>query len=247
MAEAARTNRPPKLLPPFFTSDGHRLRPAVNPPPFPFPRKIPAAPRVSLPVIDCASVSAPRDPDLDLLRLCLDGDAAALGRFSFRFLRDLRPVVRNAFLRSIGAAPEPDVDNALQEIFLRLLEDSCRRLRTFEGRCPLALWLRSVAVRHVLTHVRDEKLRGRWGGGPVDELPLAAPEEEPADPEEARRLRELVDALPPLPRAALKMFYFDGLDYRRISEALGVPVQTLGSVLTRARETLRRQLRCRDE
>jgi RNA polymerase sigma-70 factor (ECF subfamily) len=198
-------------------------------------------------VIDCPPVDASPDSDLELLRRCLRGDAAALARFSDRFLRELRPVVRTTFVRSIGSAPEADVDNALQELFARLFEDSYRRLRSFQGRCPLALWLRSVAVRHVLTHVRDEKLRGRWGGGSVDELPLAAPEESPADADEARRLRALIDELPALPRTALKMFYFDGLSYRTIAEALGVRVQTLGSILTRARETLRERLRCRDE
>jgi RNA polymerase sigma-70 factor (ECF subfamily) len=206
-------------------------------------------PRVFPGVIDCAIVAdAPGvDDDLALVRDCLGGAPRAWDTFARTFRPFLEPVVRAVFLRSLGSAPEADVDNALQDLFTRLLEDSQRRLRSFQGRCPFRLWLRSVAVRHVLTHVRDEKLRGRWGGGSIDDLPLAAPEEAPEDRDEARRLRRLLDELPPLPRTALKMFYFDGLPYRRIASLLGVRVQTLGSILTRARETLRDRLRCRDE
>jgi RNA polymerase sigma-70 factor (ECF subfamily) len=60
--------------------------------------------------------------------------------------------------------------------------------------------------------------------------------------EEVRRLDALLDSLGPLQRTVLKMFYYDGLSYRQISQTLGIPVQTLGSLITRARGRLREML-----
>jgi DNA-directed RNA polymerase specialized sigma24 family protein len=43
------------------------------------------------------------------------------------------------------------------------------------------------------------------------------------------------------------MFYYDGLSYRQISLALGIPVQTLGSLITRARDRIREMLQAPKE
>lgn len=196
-------------------------------------------------MLDSFAVTEAESPAQDeLLVRCLAGQSEAWDHFVRRHHPDIEGAIRFTFLRVLGAVPEADVENAVQDVFARLYEDDARRLRSFEGRCPLRLWLRSVAVRHALNMLRGERLKGR----PLDDRPIAAPEPEPSDrPAALDRLREELDRLPPLPRAALKMFYLDGLSYRHISAALGIPIQTLGSVLTRARERLRQSLRIDDD
>jgi RNA polymerase sigma-70 factor, ECF subfamily len=180
------------------------------------------------------------DDDLLLLRRCLQADPGGWDQFVRRFNPSLEGVIRLTFLRTLSFIPESDVENVVQDLYLRLYENSFRRLRSFQSRCPLRLWLRSLAVRHTLNHLRSESLRGRWKSPSFDDLPLEAPPlEDPDRREEAARLSLLLDDLPPLSRAALKMFYFDGLAYRVIAAALGVPVQTLGSIISRARDRLR--------
>ena len=60
--------------------------------------------------------------------------------------------------------------------------------------------------------------------------------------ESDRMTREAVLELPEKHRAALVMFYFNGLSIREISLALGRPENTVKSDLRAAREALRRKL-----
>ncbi len=183
----------------------------------------------------------------ELFARCLRGEPSAWEEFVLRFHPALEGAVRFTFLRCIYSAPEADIETVVQDLYARLYEDDCRRLRTWEGRCPLAAWLKSLAVRHTLNTVRDEKRRGRYGGGSLDDLPLrpAAETEERVsleDRDQVARLDVLIDQLGPLQRTTLKMFYYDGLAYREIARALGISIQTVGSLISRARDRLRAML-----
>jgi RNA polymerase sigma-70 factor (ECF subfamily) len=182
-----------------------------------------------------------------LLQRCLEGESSAWEEF----LRTYRPVleraVRFTFLRCVYRIPHADVENVVQELLARLYEKDCRRLRTFQGRCPFAAWLKSMAVRMTLNTIRDEKRRGRFGGGEIEDLALQPAAEEgespaPEEREEIKRLDVVLDSLGAVQRTVLKMFYYDGLSYRQISAAMGIPVQTLGSLITRGRARLRELL-----
>jgi RNA polymerase sigma-70 factor (ECF subfamily) len=188
-----------------------------------------------------------QDEDLALLQRCLNGESPAWEEFLARYRPLLERAVRFTFFRSIYRIPHADVENVVQDLLARLIERGGRRLRSFEGRCSFGAWLKSLAVRHTLNSIRDEKRRGRYGGGETEDLallpsagegPLSSPEER----EELRRLDAVLDSLSPLQRTVLKMFYYDGLSYRQISQTLGIPVQTLGSLITRARDRIREML-----
>jgi RNA polymerase sigma-70 factor (ECF subfamily) len=180
----------------------------------------------------------------ELLQRCLDGNSSAWEEFLERYRPLLERSVRFTFLRCVYRIPHADVENVVQDLLARLYEKNCRRLRTYQGRCPLAAWLKSLAVRITLNAIRDEKLRGRFGGGDFEDLglqaaPDAAEQSAPEEREEIRRLDAVLDSLGPLQKTVIKMFYYDGLSYRQISASLGIPVQTLGSIITRARARLK--------
>jgi RNA polymerase sigma-70 factor (ECF subfamily) len=197
-----------------------------------------------VPPFDPASAAEERE----LLRRCLERRPEAWDEFIRRYHALLEGAIRFTFVRCVFSVPEHDVANVVQDLYTRLYEDDFRRLRSFQSRCPLGAWLKSLAVRHALNTIRDEKLRGRFGGGAVDEIPLqiedpreagVAPEER----EEISRLGILLDRLGPLQRTALRMFYFDGLPYRQIATALGITTQTVGSLISRGRDRLRELLK----
>src|SRR5687767_2154605 len=172
-----------------------------------------------------------------LLQRCLDGESSAWEEFLRRYRPLLERAVRFTFLRCVYRIPHADVENVVQDLLARLYEQDCRRLRTYQGRCPFAAWLKSLAVRITLNTIRDERLRGRFGGGDIEDLGLkAAPDAgeipPPEEREEIRRLDAVLDSLGPLQKTVIKMFYYDGLSYRQISASLGIPVQTLGSMIT---------------
>jgi len=186
----------------------------------------------------------PDQSEPELLHRCLDGDSSAWEEFLERYRSLLERTVRYTFLRCVYRIPHADVENVVQDLLARLYEKDCRRLRTYQGRCPFAAWLKSLAVRITLNSIRDEKLRGRFGGGELEDLglqaaPDAAEQSAPEEREEIRRLDAVLDSLGPLQKTVLKMFYYDGLSYRQISASLKIPVQTLGSMITRARARLK--------
>jgi RNA polymerase sigma-70 factor (ECF subfamily) len=192
--------------------------------------------------LDEAALAAERR----LVARCLERDADAWEDFVRLQHPALEGAVRFTFLRCLSAVPEADVANVVQDLYARLYENEFRRLRSWEGRCPLGLWLKSLAVRHTLNTLRDERRRGRFGGPRLDELPLepAAPSpDETVDREEIARVTRLLDRLSPLQRSAVRMFYEDGLSYRQIAAALAISVQTVGSLVSRGRDRLRELLK----
>ena len=193
-----------------------------------------------MPSLDPSSGAEERD----LLDRCLQRRPEAWDELIRRYHPVIEGAVRFTFLRCVFAVPEHDVANVVQDLYARLYEDDFRRLRSFQGRCPLGAWLKSLAVRHALNTVRDEKLRGRFGGGSLDELPLQVEDPREAvapaeDREEIERIGILLDQIGPLQRTAIKMFYFDGLAYRQIATALGITTQTVDSLISRGRDRLR--------
>ncbi len=184
------------------------------------------------------------DEERELLQRCLERRPEAWDELFRRYHSVIEGAVRFTFLRSLFSVPEHDVANVVQDLYMRLYEDDFRRLRSFQARCPLGAWLKSLAIRHALNTIRDEKIRGRFGGGSLDELPLQIedPRESavpPEEREEIERLGILLGQIGPLQRTAIRMFYFDGLPYRQIATALGITTQTVGSLISRGRDRLR--------
>jgi len=182
--------------------------------------------------------------DQTLLDKCIGGEASAWEEFIRRYRRNIEDAVRHTLHRCLGRVPSHDLENVMQDVYARLYEHGCRRLRSFNGQCPVALWLKTLAIRIALNYVTSEKRRGRFGGGALDGTPVYAPPgtgdlSHAIQREELSRIPGLLDHLDAVERTAIQFFYFDGLTYRQMSSLLGIPVQTLGSILTRARAKLR--------
>jgi RNA polymerase sigma-70 factor (ECF subfamily) len=73
----------------------------------------------------------------------------------------------------------------------------------------------------------------------LDKFPEELPQPEEFDPE---RLQAAIDDLPDKFRLVVLMFYYEGLSYKEIAEALHVPMGTVMSQLSRAKGHLRRRL-----
>jgi len=126
-------------------------------------------------------------------------------------------------------------DDAVQEACLR----AWRLRRRFERGTNLKAWLLAILANVVRETRRAER---RWR--PLDEEgaeSLAAPPEVDArDPLALERIREAFSRLPPEQRVVLQLAEVEGLRYREIAEALGLPMGTVMSRLSRARSALRR-------
>lgn len=139
---------------------------------------------------------------------------------------------------------EVDAEDAAQEIFLRVFEQAGK----FDGRSRFSTWLYRLAVRHCLNRIeqrnRKEALEHRAAehARAVRVQSAPSPLESVVNQEEGKLLDSLLESLPGKYRSCLVLREVEGLSYAEIGEILEVPVGTVMSRLSRAREQLRGKL-----
>ena len=181
--------------------------------------------------------------DRDLLRRCLNKEPGAWNDFVDRYLSLIYHVINyTAYLRSVRLGPE-DVEDIAAEILLQLVEDNFKILRQFRGESSLATYLTVVARRLCVRElVRRKKRQEALARGDVV-VPPDETEGDPAAQKGLERLEEveyLLKHLKGREREIVRLYYLEGRTYEEISIETNVPVNTIGVVLTRAREKLRR-------
>jgi RNA polymerase sigma-70 factor (ECF subfamily) len=178
-----------------------------------------------------------------LIQRCAAGDEMA---FAALVAEHQRMVVQLA-VNLLG-----DRDEALdlsQEVFLRVF----RTIARFRGQSTLRTWIYRIAVNQARNRHRFWRRRHR-----ADQVSLdvhvathgefrsgaeAGPDRVFAQKELAAKLQSALDGLPFDQRTAIVLREIDGLSYDEIAYSLGVAVGTVKSRLTRARQTLRLELR----
>jgi RNA polymerase sigma-70 factor (ECF subfamily) len=133
-----------------------------------------------------------------------------------------------------------DAEDAVQEASLRAF----RSFRTFTGGNGRAWFLR--IVRNTCYGWRDQGFRAPTD--PFDEeqhsgtLPAADPETLLLQADDARLIERALSGLPDRVRRMLVLRELEGLSYREVAEILGIPIGTVMSGLSRARQSFRSAL-----
>jgi RNA polymerase sigma-70 factor (ECF subfamily) len=121
-----------------------------------------------------------------------------------------------------------EAEELVQDAFIRAIQ----RTDFFQTVKEPSAWLRTVVVRSAVSRLRRrrvwERLRLRL---PVSEGRLPDPD-----------LHAAITMLPAKQRAAIILLYFFGASYPEIADTLRVSDKSVGQMLTRAREALRREL-----
>lgn len=178
--------------------------------------------------------------DRDLLARCLERKPKAWEAFVDRFMGLVVHVVNHtAQARSIRLSPQ-DREDLCAEVFLALLENDFASLRHFRGLSSLATYLtvvaRRVVVRELLKRKTAAKLTQPIGANDVS-AEAQAVEQRITDRDEVERLLEELSGHE---ADAVRLFHLEGKSYQEISAALGVPENSVGPLLSRAREKMRR-------
>jgi RNA polymerase sigma-70 factor (ECF subfamily) len=180
--------------------------------------------------------------DRDLLRRCLNRESGSWNDFVDRFLSLIYHVIGyTAHLRSVRLAPE-DVEDIAAEVLLRIVANDFKVLREFRGHASLATYLTVVARRLAVKElVRRQQVKDQIRRG-ESRLPEVEPDDAPAAQKGMERLEEVERLLRKLAgreREIVRLYYLEGRTYEEISTEVDIPVNTIGSVLSRARKKLR--------
>lgn len=162
--------------------------------------------------------------------------AAAGSREAFEEIyRHVSGFVYNVALRVVRNGH--DAEEITQDVFLKLH----RQLAHFRGEAAFKSWVYRITVNAALDACRKSKRRRQPDiSGDGDPVVAAAPKADVrAMQAEAKvRLDKMLETLNPKQRACVVMCEIEGLSYKEIAAALGVPVNTVRSNLRRAREAL---------
>ena len=195
---------------------------------------------------------------IQLVRYCLrSGEQAAWQEFVRRF----QPVIASAVIRAVRhwIRPEPSqIDDLVQETYLKLFADDFRPLRRFTCRHENAFFgfLKVVATNVVQDHFRSSHCQKRGNGKPEDELDYASAEwvliDQSAITDKRILISQIEDCLktqaadPLFSRNYLifKLYYGFGLTAEAISRVpqIGLTAKGVESTLTRLIREIRFKL-----
>jgi RNA polymerase sigma-70 factor (ECF subfamily) len=180
--------------------------------------------------------------DRDLLKRCLNRDPGSWNDFVDRFLSLIYHVIGyTAHLRSVRLNPE-DVEDIAAEVLLKIVAGDFRVLREFRGEASLATYLTVVSRRICIQElIRRQKAKEALARGDI-RVPNEELEEEPAAQKGVESLDEVEKLLRRLSgreREIVRLYYLEGRTYEEISTETNVPVNTIGSILSRVRKKLR--------
>ena len=175
--------------------------------------------------------------DSEIVRQCRTGDGAAWRELVKRFT----PLVYRLALRILGNPV--DAADVSQEVFLRIH----RSLDSFDPTRPLTPWVSRIAYNACLKRIGKEKRSVLPPEYQDDRDALRILE--PPNPESEVLRREaqdyLLEALTQLSaqdRGLLVLRYREGLSDAEVSEATGMPVNTVKTRIFRSRKRLRQIL-----
>jgi RNA polymerase sigma-70 factor (ECF subfamily) len=175
---------------------------------------------------------AMRDPDEELVGRVGAGDKRAAAELVRRHLPRMVGLAR----RMLGNAAE--ADDVAQEVFLRVWKHAAAWK---PGQAKFETWMHRVAMNLCLDRLR----RAGRNGGEVspDTIDGQASATRALDDRQRReRVRDALGELPERQRAALVLCYYQDRTNIEAAEILGVSVEALESLLSRARRTLKSAL-----
>jgi RNA polymerase sigma-70 factor (ECF subfamily) len=173
------------------------------------------------------------------------GDDSA---FEYLVQKYRRPMVNFMFRMAHNNAAAEDL---AQEVFLRVY----RSRESYEASAKFTTWLYRIATNLAVNHARDTRHERPENTVSLDEpdeenghtldLPDRTPSAEEAivRRERVAAIRQRVQALPERQRIAVVMHKYQQMEYRQIADVLKLSESATKSLLFRAYETLREQLK----
>jgi RNA polymerase sigma-70 factor (ECF subfamily) len=195
--------------------------------------------------VETSGASAGESTDAEVMLRVKAGDDSA---FDFLVQKYRRPIINFMYRMAHNSAAAEDL---AQEVFLRVY----RSRGSYEASAKFTTWLYRIATNLGMNYSRDTRHERpenvtnldepdeETGQSPdlADKTPTV--EEEIMRRERLNAIRQKVEALPERQKMAVLMHKYQQMDYRQIAEVLKLSESATKSLLFRAYETLRTQLK----
>jgi RNA polymerase sigma-70 factor, ECF subfamily len=181
--------------------------------------------------------------DRNLLERCLQRKPRAWEDFVDRFMGLVVHVVNHTARARSVRLTAADRDDLCAEVFLATIKNEFAMLRNFRGKSSLATYLTVVARRIVVKELLSRMSAARLGDGAASHSaqeipdPHASVEERLGDQDEVERL---LGGLQGTEAQVVRMYHLEGKTYQEIGSAVGMPENSIGPILSRARNKMRR-------
>lgn len=180
------------------------------------------------------------DIDRNLIDRSLSRKPRAWEDFVDRFMGLVIHVINHtAQCRSIRLTTA-DREDLVAEVFLAIVENDMAVLRHFRGQSSLATYLTVIARRVVVRRLVEGRTATPLGEIAAEAVAGdAGVEQRISDQEEVSRLLSQLDGSE---AEVVRMYHLEGKTYGEISRTIGMPENSVGPMLSRARSKLRRQV-----
>ncbi len=175
--------------------------------------------------------------DDELIRMYCDGDPEAFDTLFDRYHASVYNFART-MLGDSGAAEE-----VLQETFLTVAQTA----KTYRPSGRFRAWAMRIVRNRCLNRIEAERARRELvAAGGFGAVEPAADDPDPSEQvradEETAAIRAAIATLPDRQREAIALYAFEQMRYREIADVLDVPINTVKTLIHRARASLAQML-----
>ena len=144
-----------------------------------------------------------------------------------------------------------EVDDLLQNVFIKVYKN----LKRFDQTRKFSSWIYRIAHNEAVNHIKRKYLKKFVSWEDIvttkDQLDLSSLEndanEEWIKNERIKEVHDVVDKLPIKYKQVLILRYFSSKSYKEIAEIIGKPVNTVGTLINRAKERLHEEIKNEEE
>lgn len=173
--------------------------------------------------------------DRQLLQRCLDRAPRAWQDFVDRFLGLVVHVANHTAEARGLSIDQATRDDLVADVFLILIANDFSVLRRFRRNCSLATYLTVVSRRVIVRRLSSLNHHKNVSGGLTD----SPSEEQPARIDNREEVQRLLQRLDPREANVVRMYHLEGKSYQEISRVVGMSENSIGPVLSRARDKMR--------
>jgi RNA polymerase sigma-70 factor, ECF subfamily len=180
------------------------------------------------------------DIDRNLIDRCLRKEPGAWNDFVDRYIGLIYHVIQHAAYARSRVVSSEDIEDIAAEIMLKIVDDDYSILRKFKGMSSLPTYLTVIArrtcVKELIHRHREEELGHTSAHRAFVENRTSDEAEAIVSADEVQRMLE---DLPEREAEVVRLYHLKYQNYRQIGKKLGIPENSVGPILAKARKRLR--------